>query len=252
MIAEPYICRQGPRTGYIAWFDADPDAGEAVAQHHLYTRAKALDGNRRKTDGLWQLYADFEREKLWAVAPERALCVIGCAGFRILAVRRSGRWNDPRQVEYKSNKLIGYDYEDWQKDSESSRLLKRAEFLKAVCEKEGVEWLPAKAVRVWSEDGSHAVANGANSPTMDLGDMKPGDTRDLLHDGKKIGTVTLNVGSVDVRYEPPARDCEGTLAQRFDSLYSWVDAIDSRLRVFERERNARMFPHSKPSSEPKA
>jgi len=29
------------------------------------------------------------------------------------------------------------------KDSESNRLLKRAEFLKAVCDKEGVEWLPS-------------------------------------------------------------------------------------------------------------
>ena len=41
---------------------------------------------------------------------------------------------------YDSFQLIGY--QDHFEDTESSRLLKRAEFLKAVCEKEGVEWLP--------------------------------------------------------------------------------------------------------------
>lgn len=40
-----------------------------------------------------------------------------------------------------SENVIGYNTVHFREDTESNRLLKRAEFLRAVCEKEGVEWL---------------------------------------------------------------------------------------------------------------
>ncbi len=46
-----------------------------------------------------------------------------------------------------SNLVTGYTSDRYFADSETSRLLKRAEFLKAVCEKEGVGWLPTERGR---------------------------------------------------------------------------------------------------------
>lgn len=107
MIAEPYICIKGPKLGQVSWMN--PDHADL------------------KTSSKWQPYAYFEREKL----RELELGRIGIGhGFAFCL------------GDYRSVAVINYWMDDYEADSESSRLLKRAEFLKAVCEKEGVEWLP--------------------------------------------------------------------------------------------------------------
>lgn len=119
MIAEPYINLQ---SGDIYWHR------EGEKHPGIY----------------FQQYADFERDKLeelfngeqfgtvYAPSLEDGFCLKG----------------------YNARDLIGYDDEDHYFDSESSRLLKRAEFLKAVCEKEGVKWLP-NAHDMHACDGKH-------------------------------------------------------------------------------------------------
>ncbi len=105
MICDPYICVEGPRVGEIAWFEKGRVCGP--------------------DSGWWQEYAYFERVKLKEL---RADCIMP--------------WTlSPYSVlKYTSGERIGYSFKEYDKDTESSRLLKRAEFLKAVCEKEGVEW----------------------------------------------------------------------------------------------------------------
>ena len=110
MIAEPYI---DTTTGEIEW----EGLNNAVSVYNVWIR-----------------YADFEREKL-----------------RELGVRSGGIWltaqggyglsrcKNEMYREYLSHKLTGYS--DYLEGSESNRLLKRAEFLKAVCEKEDIPWL---------------------------------------------------------------------------------------------------------------
>ncbi len=108
MIAEPYICIKGPKSGNIRWVNYENDPGKD-----------------------WQPYADFERVKLKELHT-------GMIGFDWV----SGYSLHVDEFRYESKQFIGYSSHDFAKDSESYRLLKRAEFLKAVCEKEGVEWLP--------------------------------------------------------------------------------------------------------------
>lgn len=105
MIAEPYI---NTGTGEIHWVPEDRDCDE---------------------DDI--AYADFEREKLRGLGLKDQGQV--CFGTRFDGYTLLG---------YTSLHLIAYSSDDYVKDSESNRLLKRAEFLKAVCEKEGVAWLP--------------------------------------------------------------------------------------------------------------
>jgi len=91
----------------------------------------------------WMPYAKFEREKLKELG-----------NGRIYMPEEEGKsyklvWDgDSRWVRERNKKglghLIEYSREDYDKDSESNRLRERARFLKAVCEKEGVEWLPHK------------------------------------------------------------------------------------------------------------
>lgn len=125
MIAEPYICvENGPCLGNIYWFfltkegliSYNPDVPEATIERQ----------------GAWKPYADFEREKLRQIAINRTFISYPDIdhGYHLLG--------------YYADDLIGYTEKDFYYDSESSRLLKRAEFLKAVCEKEGVEWFPKK------------------------------------------------------------------------------------------------------------
>src|SRR4051794_19250667 len=105
MIAEPYINRQ---TGGIFWLDSDSDT---LPMHS-------------------QQYSCFERVKLQQ---------IGCKGKRVVRVEDSWAFHVTIQKngvvrEYESEDLINYSTGQYWADSESSRLLKRAEFLKAVCE----------------------------------------------------------------------------------------------------------------------
>lgn len=112
MIAEPYINRHN---GEITWAKGIEDLGYP-----------------------WQQYACFEREKLRELGWKHGIGINISCSDAFWMIQRDGK----RRIEYMSDELIGYGYADFQNDSESSRLLKRAEFLKAVCEKEGVEWLP--------------------------------------------------------------------------------------------------------------
>lgn len=133
MIAEPYICIKGPPIGEIISLDS-ADIAPEQRSHHLYLvhisrgmkdLAENLDGSEQ-----WQPYADFEREKLKELRGGM-IFLDAVAGYSI-NTRRKG---------FLSKHLVSYSTHDFAEDSESSRLLKRAEFLKAVCEKEGVEWL---------------------------------------------------------------------------------------------------------------
>lgn len=117
MIAEPYICVRGPRAGEIHWLfalEANTSFGE--------------ESKRNREE--WQRYSDFEREKLdqWSLVFVRAWT----RGYELPTPDRL----------YVSTEVIGYSADDYSHDTESGRLLKRAEFLKAVCEREGVQFLP--------------------------------------------------------------------------------------------------------------
>lgn len=132
MIAEPYICIKGDNAGDIQWAFTDekgvwasPDGLSLLKTH-------------------WQTYADFEREKI------RHL--VGCA---VIDISREGyqlTWLSlseapgckSREIRkwYTSKKMTGYTFLQYEQDPEHARLLERAKFLKVVCEKEAVEWLP--------------------------------------------------------------------------------------------------------------
>lgn len=117
MIAEPYICKEAvisANHGEIKWFH---EADECLLEKIF-----------------WQPYADFEREKLKELHADGI--GVSCIGSYELSIRVA----TGKTVTYNSCDLI--DYHEVFEDSESSRLLKRAEFLRAVCEKEGVEWPP--------------------------------------------------------------------------------------------------------------
>jgi len=116
MRAEPYICKTGPKAGEIQW----KQDWETWSEN-------------------WQRYVDFEREKLRELD-----------GFLVL-LEFDGRYMFRSRFDmpvtcYDSQHLIGYS--EYLADTESNRLLKRAEFLKAVCEKVGVEWLPDPAIQI--------------------------------------------------------------------------------------------------------
>lgn len=106
MIAEPYIHL---KTGVFGWAECGDKQDE------------------------WRPYADFEREKLEVLDAEMGH--VGLSGSNGYFIRVT------LKATYFSDDLIGYCGCDFKRDPESNRLLKRAEFLKAVCEKEGVEWL---------------------------------------------------------------------------------------------------------------
>jgi hypothetical protein len=129
MICEPYICTKGPRAGEIEWMDV------------RWTEEQDAGG---KISGItWIPYADFEREKvrILSIGSIRTLeySVEGCR-TRYAYVIDNGSGH-----RHESFDLIGYGWDDYMEGSESSRLLKRAEFLKAVCEKEGIEWLSCQS-----------------------------------------------------------------------------------------------------------
>lgn len=117
MIAEPYICIKGKQLGTIEWFATVPE--------QLYDYSC-----------VWQPYADFEREKL----RELNLGTL----HTLPPGEKSGYGLGYDLHCLRSRHMTGYGSNEYLKDSESSRLLKRAEFLKAVCEKEGVAWLPKR------------------------------------------------------------------------------------------------------------
>lgn len=120
MIAEPYICIKGTKAGTIEWFDDS-------------------DGFICDATEPWERYADFERERLKKLNADCVLVMNGYSysGFYVYCKAHGERC-------YYSNKVTGYSIDAYLADSESNRLIKRAEFLKAVCEKEGIKWLPTQ------------------------------------------------------------------------------------------------------------
>lgn len=124
MIAEPYICIKGPRAGTIEWFQSiDPRFVDSAGEYHH-------EGVR------WRVYADFEREKLNKLSYKYSSNTDFGIGFN--------EWHGFTWMEYTSHELIAYTSGQYDMDSESNRLLKRAEFLSKVCDEEGVKWLSEK------------------------------------------------------------------------------------------------------------
>lgn len=144
MIAEPYICTSdtGINQGEICWLFKHPD-GRLFSMLPRYNSVDVVPRVVVHPSDRWQPYADFERKKL------RELDAKGCDMEHVGVSGTLGYFlNFSKSFwgggQHTSQVLLGYCGCDYRFDSESGRLLKRAEFLKAVCEKEGVEWLPSK------------------------------------------------------------------------------------------------------------
>lgn len=120
MTAEPYICKKGPRAGEIEWFE---DKNPPEASVKLY-----MDNGE-----IWQRFCDFENDKLIELC---GFLILKRGGHQITLLR-----NGKRMI-YVSSQLIGYSYDQYLADTESNRVLTRYKFLKAVCEKEGIMFLP--------------------------------------------------------------------------------------------------------------
>lgn len=144
MLYEPYICVESGynfKAGELHSFD--PEKQDAVNNSPL-----------RKGEARFVKYADFERGKLRELAnlklPDGGFFkprieYHDCFGFVINHVEHG--------TYHKSCDLICYPTADYEHDTESDRLLKRAEFLKAVCERENVEWLPdVQKMHITSEE----------------------------------------------------------------------------------------------------
>lgn len=144
MIAEPYICIKGPGMGDIRWMFRNADG-------RLWMMVAGYNQPSIVTDsGVWVRFDIFEREKLKEVCKAEIGISITAKGYTIdylpICVGKI--------IMYNSRELTGYADTDLYRDSESNRLLKRAEFLKAVCEKEGVEFLPKNC-------GSQCILTGS-------------------------------------------------------------------------------------------
>jgi hypothetical protein len=154
MIAEPYICIKGPDTASIEWFNTNPD--QAYWEGNL--------------GPCWMRYADFEREKLRELGSD-TIQVSHTESYCLNIPETERR----KSIWYYSGNVIGY--REYHADSESSRLLKRAEFLKAVCEKEGVDWLPKNDGK---ELGTPAAEANGRSRSPEKSSMKGIDVVKVL------------------------------------------------------------------------
>lgn len=126
MIAEPYI---NLSTGEIQWHECiEPMIGNGLREPTPAPYSFSKDGKCIP-------YADFEREKLRELG-SRSGITRGTAGYCLS--KKCDRLFDTAYM----SKDMGYSTEQYEQDSESNRLLKRAEFLKDICEKEGVQFLP--------------------------------------------------------------------------------------------------------------
>lgn len=82
-------------------------------------------------DSEWERYADFERRRLEELRGG-SYVFIQEDGYKVYSNAGNRCWD--------SRYLIGYSLDDYARGSEANRLLKRAEFLKAVCKRECVPW----------------------------------------------------------------------------------------------------------------
>ena len=132
MISEPYI---NTGTGEIEWFK--------ISFQILYDAICPP----------WIPYADFEREKLEELGADDIQTCYTSAAYEIIT-----NWGTPKKKTcHNSSVEISYDVHDFRSDAESNRLLARARFLKAVCEKEGISWLPKKEMKLTKKElyGDH-------------------------------------------------------------------------------------------------
>lgn len=119
-ISEPHICIQGEQAEKIAWFASDDRGPYLLGLHNQLLRPQ----------GTWLRYAEFERAKLETLT------------YHFIRVSNDGFELPPTELHLNSKELIGYDGEQYGTDSETGRLLMRAKFLKAVCKKKRIPWLP--------------------------------------------------------------------------------------------------------------
>jgi hypothetical protein len=213
MIAEPYICIKGPRNkenceGLIKWY-----AQHSVIPVEVVYLSK--DGSvMQMLDGSeWKRYADFEREKMKQFNGRMNMGWVKVIVF--------GYEFGP----YLSSDLIDYWGSNYLNDSESNRLLKRAEFLKAVCEKEGVGWMPAlsplQSGELWMGDNESDMkevgkiknikfkyAPDGKMKSFDI-EMQPKRFADLDDEDKERLRAAISEmdGPQEVKPEPFAIDC---------------------------------------------
>jgi len=136
MICEPYICLESKiyPIGDIQYLDVrEAHTRRPFGRPDIYVNH----------DNTWQRYADFEREKLRELIGPVKIDIDYSGGYRLV---RENEISGPLMATEKtakiwlSEKLTGYSTKDYKNDTEADRLLMRAEFLKAVCLKEGLSW----------------------------------------------------------------------------------------------------------------
>lgn len=145
MIAEPYICTKGSDTGQIHWYTQVPAYGWIPYADFERGKLKELDNVKTAYCGFQGITISC-KDCYWVLLSRKDCADNKCTfPWQTLQGDRAGEKQHCHH--YGSADLIGYKPSDYDKDSESSRLLKRAEFLKAVCKKEGVEWVPKEKCR---------------------------------------------------------------------------------------------------------
>jgi hypothetical protein len=221
MIAEPYICAEGPDAGEICWYNT------AEVLHFKYD---------------WQPYADFEREKLTQLGDEGCdmdhVGVSGTLGYFLHFTDVDGK-----ETTYSSRRLCKFSGECYKQKRESDRLLMRAAFLKAVCEKEGVAWLPEQP------EGGYILP-----PNMPEADRKrvikelskvvtrkcdchlyPYQVCDVCQGTDRPRRISreeamrLDCQLLD-QYAPPYRYTKAEVDERFRALFDTLDDIFSAIR----------------------
>lgn len=212
MIAEPYICIKGPKAGEIEW--------KTSFCMKLGVPIGDDTGNR------WKPYADFEREKIKELSKEKRwrLWLEDDIGWCLGTGKGA-------YCHYDSSSLTNYFSYDWRDASESSRTLKRAEFLKAVCEKEGVEWLPKPYT---AEDVDREIVKDCCNIC--------GDNRGMFDHGKwwcwpcwKRRSVFRKPKSIDVvKVMTEEEECKGCAA---------ADGIDTLCDKHHKEQAYRRLDH---------
>lgn len=140
MIAEPYICTKGSDTGQIHWYTQVPAYGWIPYANFERRKLKELDNVKTAYCGFQGITISC-KDCYWVLL-SRKDCADNKCTFPWQTIKGDRAGEKQHCHHYGSADLIGYKPSDYDKDSESSRLLKRAEFLKAVCEKEGIPWLP--------------------------------------------------------------------------------------------------------------
>ena len=133
MISDPFLCIRGQKVGTIEWFHD--------AESQKKSDGLIYDSCIGPMQNVWQEYAEFERGKLGELECFPHEITPSSGGYELHVPKIKKGYKVKTTTEYLSCNLIGYGLTKFTNDSESSRLLKRAEFLRAVCKKEGALWI---------------------------------------------------------------------------------------------------------------